>query len=155
LEKDIEDRIEKQVLLRAPRARVWRALTDPQQLGRWFASNPDIVGTVTLGGRLRAQVRYPGAEHATLEITIERLEPEQLLAWRWHPGAKPGVDTSGEPCTTVTFTLREAPEGTWLTVVESGFDLLTVERRAAAFRSNNAGWAQILLMMERDVVAPE
>src|SRR5205814_7100768 len=134
------DRIEKQILLRAPRARVWQALTDAGQFGTWFRAKLDTgfaVGQRTLG-----HITHPGYEHLRFEVTVERMEPEQLFALRWHPYAiDPKVDYSGEPTTLVEFKLAETADGTLLTVVESGFDQLPPGRREEAFRMNSQGWA--------------
>ena len=134
------DRIEKKVLLRAPRSRVWRALTNADEFGRWFGAR--LTGTFTPGARVRGPITHKGYEHLTLEITIERMEPERLVAWRWHPNAvDPAADYAAEPTTLVTFELEEVDGGTMVTVVESGFGSIPPARRAQAFRSNSQGWA--------------
>jgi uncharacterized protein YndB with AHSA1/START domain len=144
------DRIEKQVLLKAPRARVWRALTDVQEFGSWFRVNMETG--FSPGAVARGRIAHPGYEHLVLEVTVERMEPESLLSWRWHPAAvDPAVDYSNEPTTLVTFTLEDAPEGTRLTVVESGFDRIPPERRAEAFRMNEDGWTAQLQNVARHV----
>jgi len=144
------DRIEKQVLLRAPRARVWRALTDIREFGTWFRVK--LETGFALGAVARGHVTYPGYEHFVFEATVERMEPERLLSWRWHPApADAGVDYSKEPTTLVTFTLEDAPEGTRLTVVESGFDALPPERREQAFRMNEGGWTTQVENVSRHV----
>ncbi len=133
------DRIEKQVLLQATRARVWRALTDSAEFGTWF----QCVFTEPFrpGATLRGRLTYPGYEHHTLDVTIEAIEPERRFAFRWHPHAvDPAVDFSGEPTTLVEFLLEDAPGGVLLRVVESGFDSLPIERRASALKSNERGW---------------
>ena len=133
------DRIEKQVLLRAPRARVWRALTSAEEFGAWFGVT--IAGPFTPGARIRGQITHTGYEHLTMEITIERMEPERLFSWRWHPYAiDPAVDYASEPATLVVFELQDVPGGTLLTVVESGFDRIPLARRADAYRGNEEGW---------------
>lgn len=135
------DRIEEQVRLRAPRARVWRALTHADELGAWFGAN--LAGaTIAPGAHVVGRITHPGYEHVTFDVTIEEMVPERRFAWRWHPHAlDPAVDYSAEPRTLVTFTLEDAPEdGTLLRVVESGFDAIPVERRAAAFLGNGNGW---------------
>jgi len=135
------DRIEKQVLLRAPRARVWRALTDSQEFGRWFQAA--FTEPFSPGARVRGKITYPGYEHMTMDITIESMEPERVFSWRWHPGAaEPGEDFSAEPTTQVVFTLEDAEGGTLLTVVESGFDRIPLARRARAYKDNEGGWAE-------------
>jgi len=134
------DRIEKNVLLRAPRARVWRALTDAEAFGQWFGVK--LNGSFAPGARLRGQVTHKGYEHCPFEITIERMEPERLFSWRWHPHAiDPKADYSAEPTTLVVFELKEVEDGTLLTVVESGFEGIPLARRAAAYRGNEQGWA--------------
>lgn len=134
------DRVEKQILLRAPRSRVWRAVSDYKQFGEWF--RVALEGPFAPGARVRGKVTYPGYEHVTFEVQVERVEPERLLSWRWHPAAiEAGVDYSKEPTTLVVFELEEQPGGTLLKVVESGFDRLPPERRANAFRMNEQGWA--------------
>jgi uncharacterized protein YndB with AHSA1/START domain len=144
------DRIEKQVVLRAPRARVWRALTSAGEFGAWFGAK--IAGPFTPGARVRGQITTTGYEHVTMEITIERMEPERLFSYRWHPYAiDPAVDYSAEPTTLVIFELHDVPEGTLLTVVESGFDAIPLERRAAAYRANTGGWAAQMENIQRHV----
>ena len=82
-----------------------------------------LEGAFAPGARLTGRITTPGHEHVTMEITVERVEPEQLLSYRWHPYAvEPGVDYADEPTTLVEFRLAESPSGTRLTVVESGFD---------------------------------
>jgi uncharacterized protein YndB with AHSA1/START domain len=133
------DRIEKKVLLRAPRARVWRALTDADEFGTWFGVK--LLGTFAPGARVRGKVTHPGYEHVPFEIAIERMEPGRLFSWRWHPAAiEADVDYSAEPTTLVVFELEEVPGGTMLTVVESGFDRIPPARRAQAYRLNEEGW---------------
>jgi uncharacterized protein YndB with AHSA1/START domain len=148
------DRIEKTVLLRAPRPRVWQALTDPAQFGQWFGARLAPGTTFAPGRTARGPITHPGYEHVTLEITIEKMEPERLFSWRWHPGA---VDTkrdySKDPTTLVVFTLEDKDGGTLLTVVESGFDQVPSAYRATAFRSNRGGWAEQVKNIERHVTA--
>lgn len=144
------DRIEKQVLLRAPRARVWRALTDSQEFGTWFQakfSEPFRPGAV-----LKCQITYPGYEHVSFDMVVETVEPESYFTYRWHPHSdKPGVDYTGEPMTLVEFTLEEVEGGTLLKVVESGFDRLPLARRVEAFKSNEGGWAHQMTAIEEYV----
>ena len=146
------DRIEKDVLLRAPRSRVWRALTDAQEFGAWFGVK--LQGSFTAGARVQGQVTIPGYEHVTMDITIVRLDPERHFSWRWHPNAvEPGVDYSAEPTTLVEFHLEEVPGVTRLTVVESGFAGIPTARRANAFEANEGGWAAQLENIGRHVSA--
>lgn len=144
------DRIEKKVLLRAPRARVWQALADPEAFGQWFGVK--LAGSFAPGARVGGQITHEGYEHLPFEITVERMEPERLLSWRWHPHAiEPGVDYAAEPTTLVVFELDDVEGGTLLTVVESGFDGIPLARRAEAYRGNDEGWALQMQAIERYV----
>ena len=135
------DRIERSIVINAPRTRVWRALTDAEEFGTWFGAN--LKGqTFAAGQRARGQITYKGYEHIWFDIVIDRIEPQDLLSYRWHPYAMDAnVDYSKEEPTLVTFTLKDAPgQGTLLTVVETGFDRVPPERRMEAFRMNTLGW---------------
>ena len=151
------DCIEKQTLLKAPLERVWRAISDSQEFGIWFGvrfDGPFEPGT-RLTGKLvptdvdeevaRSQKPYEGQ---LFDITVERIEPMRHFSFRWHPYAiEPGMDYSKEPTTLVVFELEEVANGTRLTITESGFDNVPLDRRAAAFESNEGGWeAQIMLI---------
>jgi uncharacterized protein YndB with AHSA1/START domain len=152
------DRIEKRILLHAPRHRIWRALTDSKELGTWFGARFD--GPFTPGARLRGEI-VPTAVDAEVakaqepqagtpfEITVEEVEPERRFSFRWHPYAvDPGIDYSAEPTTLIVFTLEEAADGILLTVTESGFDRIPLARRAKAFTANEQGWAQMMNVIE-------
>jgi uncharacterized protein YndB with AHSA1/START domain len=153
------DRIEKNIMLRAPRSRVWRALTDFQEFGHWFGVTFDEP--FTLGARHRGTITGTKVDHAAavkeqrsyvgmpFEITIERLDAERVFAFRWHPGADQGVDVSAEPMTLVTFVLEDADRGTLLTVTESGFDRIPLSRRAKAFTDNEQGWTTMMSVIEQ------
>lgn len=131
------DRIEKTIILRAPRSRVWRALTNSSQFGEWFGAS--LAEPFSSGRKVRGPMITPGHTHFTFEVTVEQMEPERLFSWRWRPGGNPDVDPA-EPTTLVVFELEEVPEGTRLTVTESGFDRIPVSRRGKAYRENDEGW---------------
>jgi uncharacterized protein YndB with AHSA1/START domain len=142
------DRIEKQIVLKAPRARVWRAITNARELGTWFGL--DLHGELKEGETFRAKLTNKKYSHITLEMTVERMQPETLFSYRWHPNAiQEDVDYSSEPKTLVTFELEEHKDGTLLRVTESGFDQIPIARRATAFRSNGEGWGIQLKNVEK------
>ena len=134
------DRIERKILLKAPRKRVWQALSNAEEFGKWFGVK--LQGKVFAPGqRTQGQVTYPGYEHINFDVTVERVESERLLSWRWHPApVEKGVDYSAEPTTLVVFELKDVEGGTLLSVVESGFDKVPPHRRLEAFRQNSEGW---------------
>lgn len=134
------DRIEKKIVLNAPRARVWRAITIAKEFGTWFRMNVD--GEFAAGTTVSGKVTHPGFEHITVEMLVERIDPERYFSYRWHPyPMDPAVDYSAEPTTLVEFILEETEGGTEVTIVESGFDRLPLARRNEAFRMNDGGWA--------------
>lgn len=144
------DRIEKKIPLRAPKARVWRALTDPTEFGAWFRVKLD--GSFVVGKPVKGRITHPGYEHVTMEVTVERMDREQLFSYRWHPYAiDPKIDYSTEPTTLVEFRLEEVPGGTLLTVTESGFDRIPAGRRGEAYRMNSEGWGAQLENIQRHV----
>jgi uncharacterized protein YndB with AHSA1/START domain len=136
----MSDTIEKPRIIKAPRSRVWRAISDSKQFGAWFRfhfDGPFVANTLVVG-----VVKEPGYEGARAEFWVDRIEPEHTFSYRWHPFAiDPAVDYSSEPKTLVVFTLADHPEGTLLTIVESGFDAIPVERRGPALHANTGGWA--------------
>ncbi len=144
------DRIEKQIELKAPVSRVWRALTDYREFGEWFRvkfEGPFVAGQVS-----RGQITHPGYEHLRMEVVVQTIEPERYFSYTWHPYAIDAkVDYSKETPTLVEFRLEKNATGTLLKVTESGFDKIPSDRRAEAFRMNDNGWAQQLKNIESHV----
>lgn len=133
------DRIEKQLILDAPRSRVWRALTDVSEFNKWFGVS--LTQPFAPGAEVSGQIDIKNYEHVTMRIWIEAMEAERFFSFRWHPYAvEPGIDYAAEPTTLVAFSLEDAPAGTKLTIVESGFDAIPESRRAKAFSMNDKGW---------------
>jgi uncharacterized protein YndB with AHSA1/START domain len=153
------DRIEKKTVLRAPLERVWLAISDSTQFGTWFGvvfDGPFVAGKPLKGKVVptkvdpevaKSQEAYAGA---AFDITVDRIEPMKLMSFRWHPFAvDPKADYSAEPTTLVTFELHKVPEGTQLTITESGFDRVPVARRAKAFEMNEQGWTGQVALIQK------
>lgn len=152
------DRIEKQTVLPAPRERVWQAISQPARFGEWFGAELEgdfVPGRKTSGiivptkmdpDIAKMQEPYRGT---AFDLDVERVEPERLLAFRWHPGADPEVDTAKDPTTLVEFALEDAPGGTRLKITESGFDRLPADRRDEAYAGNADGWEKQLQLIDR------
>jgi len=155
------NQIEKKMLLRAPIQRVWRALADAKEFGTWFGVK--FEGTFKPGAQMKGilittavdaevakmQAQYKGTEFS---VTIEKMEQDRVFSFRWHPYAvDPKMDYSKEPTTLVTFALEEVAEGVMLTVTESGFDKIPLERRAMAFEANEGGWQIMVGVLEKFV----
>ncbi|SDN25801.1 SRPBCC family protein [Polaromonas sp. JS666] len=145
------DRIERSVHIKAAPSRVWKALTNAEEFGSWFGVA--LKGKrFTAGQQVQGHITIAGYEHVLFDVFIERVEPERLFSYRWHPYAvDPAVDYSKEPTTLVKFTLKAVGGGTLLSVVESGFDKIPVARREQAFRMNDGGWQGQMANIEKYV----
>jgi len=159
----ISDRIQKTVTLRAPRSRVWRAVSDSKEFGEWFGvrfdgpfkSNTPLRGAIT-PTRADAEVAnlQKPYEGMTFEIIVDRIEPERLFSFKWHPFAvEKGVDYSSEPMTLIVFELEDVADETRLTITESGFDQIPLERRARAFTANTGGWSKQVELIAKHLAA--
>jgi uncharacterized protein YndB with AHSA1/START domain len=147
------DRIEREIVLKAPRTRVWRALSNAEEFGNWFGASLKGQSFVP-GKRAQGRITYPGYEHLVLDVLVVEVEPERLLSFRWHPGAvDPALDYSQEPTTLVEFELRTVEGGTLLRLVESGFDKIPASRREEAFRLNSGGWDEQMGRIAKHVAA--
>lgn len=135
------NQIEKRIELKAPVARVWRALTDYREFGEWFRVK--LEGPFVPGQASRGHITYPGYEHLKWEAVVQTMEAERLFSFTWHPYAiDPDQDYSSEPSTLVEFRLEPIDGGTLLVLTESGFDQIPEGRRVEAFRMNDGGWTE-------------
>ena len=136
----MQDKIEKVVELKAPVARVWKAVTDHEEFGAWFRvklEGPFVVGEVS-----RGQITYPGYEHLKWEATVKTMNAEKLFAYTWCPDMDLiDLPPSEKPQTLVEFKLEPTATGTRLVITESGFDAMPdPKKRDDAMRRNEGGW---------------
>jgi uncharacterized protein YndB with AHSA1/START domain len=123
--------IERQIELRASPERVWRALTEPEEIRGWFGQSAEL--DLRPGG----SGRIDWDEHGSFFIRVEAVEPTTYLAWRW--AREPGVPVEDGPSTLVEFRLDPRPDGgTLLALRESGFE------RASDRETNVEGWTSEL-----------
>lgn len=158
------DRIEKKILLKAPRERVWRAISDANQFGYWFGVR--FEGAFAEGAQLTGRIvpTQVDAEIAAMQkpyegtpfsFIVDRIEPMTRIAFRWHPYAiEAGADYSQEPMTSILFELADAEGGILLTISESGFDRIPLARRAEAFAANDGGWEAQTRLVEKFLALP-
>jgi uncharacterized protein YndB with AHSA1/START domain len=143
-------RIDREIEIEASPERVWRALTDANELLDWFQMR--IEGEIAVGNDVWMTYTKQAGQRGLVRI-VELTKPRRVV-WRWHPGMKdPNVDYSREPQTTVTFTLEPTPRGTRLSVSETGFDEVSLERRAKVYADNTQGWATVLVWLQKHVEA--
>lgn len=158
------DQIEKQIVLKASRERVWQAISDSTAFGKWFGvefDGPFTSGTRMTGRIVPTQVDPEVArlqephKGKPFQILVETIDPMTQFAFRWHPFAiDPNHDYSQEPMTLVTFELFDGQGGTLLKITESGFDQIPIERRAQAFHANDGGWAHQTKLIEKYLAIP-
>jgi uncharacterized protein YndB with AHSA1/START domain len=145
-------RIDRTIEIQAPPERVWRALTDSEELSAWFQVH--IEGEIAAGGEVWMTSVHPQHAGQRWPVRIVELTPFQRVVWRWHPGeVDPAIDYTRAPQTTVTFTLEPTGRGTRLSVSETGFDAIELARRAKAYADNTQGWTEVLVWLQKYVEA--
>lgn len=136
-------RIDRNIEIRVPRERVWRALTTAAELSTWFQVS--IEGLIATGNEVVMTTTNPAYAGQRFRVRFVELTAPERFVWQWHPGAvDPKVDYSREPWTTVTFSLEAIEAGTRLAVAETGFDEISLERRAKVYGDNSQGWTEVL-----------
>jgi uncharacterized protein YndB with AHSA1/START domain len=141
--KDDPDRLERSIELCAPRARVWKAISNPSEFAAWFGLGEpfELVGRFEPGAAIASKERTDGGDRIEHFCTIEAVEPERRLSFLWPLDSVPeGADPARQPRTRVEFRLEEIAGGTRLTLIESGFAALPAALRGKRAQ-NDEGWA--------------
>ncbi len=134
-----KDTIERQVVLNAPRQKVWEAITKADLISRWFGTDTKIP-SLSVG----QEILFEWADYDyRCRAIIEKVEPQSCFAYRWEHGkADFDLPIVEETLTLVTFTLEDAGEGTRLTVVETGF--ASLPEGVGSYEDNSSGWTHEL-----------
>lgn len=147
----VQDKIERQVVLKATPERVWRALTDIQEFAQWFGVTIRS-GDFKPGARIECTSVHDDCAGELFFFDVVRMDAPHSLVWRWHPGLKdPALDYSQESMTEVAFRLEAAESGTRLTIVESGFEKIRLERRLKVLGENSHGWDEQIKSIQKHV----
>ncbi len=155
----VPDAIRKEIVLKAPLDKVWAAISDPAQFGTWFGicfDAPVFTPDTPITGHIRPTAVDPDVAEAQkpyegtpVSFSVGEIRPKTLFQLRWHPYAiDKDKDYSAEPMTLITFALREVDGGVHLTLTESGFENIPLERRAQAFEMNDGGWTAQMKLIE-------
>jgi uncharacterized protein YndB with AHSA1/START domain len=140
-------RIDKTIEVEAPPDRVWRALTEAEELSAWLQVK--IEGDIAPGVEVWMTSVHPEHPGQRFRVRFTEMIPPRRFVWEWHPGAvDPSVDYSREPRTTVTFTLEPSERGTRLSVSETGFDAIALARRAKVYTDNRQGWDAVTVWLK-------
>lgn len=131
----MKDVITQEIVVKADQVVVFSAITEPEQIVKWFPSA--IEGSLEAGD---SPILNFG-EHGKNQILVVDKKPHEYFSYRWVPGANHFVgDVSSVPNTLVEFFLETTDEGVKVTVKESGFAALPEELAAPAFEQNSGGW---------------
>ena len=159
------DQIVKEIVIKAPQEKVWRAISNAREFGEWFGVEFDgeFAPGKPISGRITPTKVDPAVaeiqkSHAGFPFTIvvDRIDPMHTFSYRWHPFAiDPDVDYSKESMTLVTFALEPSNGGTKLRLTESGFDSIPLDRRADAFEANEEGWTMQMQLVEKYLLLPQ
>src|SRR6516225_2213268 len=145
-------RIDRSIEIKAPPERVWRALTTAEELSAWFQVR--IEGEIAPGNEVWMTSTHPEHRGVRFQVRFVEMTPPARFVWQWHPGAvDPAIDYSKEASTTVTFTLEPAGTGTRLSVAETGFDAISLQRRAKVYQDNTQGWTTVVTWIQKYVEA--
>jgi uncharacterized protein YndB with AHSA1/START domain len=138
-------RIDRTIEIQAPPERVWRALTNAKELSTWFQVT--VEGDIAPGNEVWMTSVCKG-QTVRFRVLFVEMTPPTRFVWQWHPGAvDPNIDYSKEPRTTVTFTLEPSGSGTRVSLAETGFNEISLARRAKVFGDNNQGWTEVLVWL--------
>ncbi len=129
-----QNEIRRTIVLPVARQKVWEAITDPKKLVKWFGNHIEMdrlaVGEMIIFGWDEDLVRGMIAE----------VSPQNRFAYHWEAGHNNSEPYEEMPTTLVTFTLSDVPEGTQLTMVETGFAALPDNLKLWQLQENNSGW---------------
>jgi uncharacterized protein YndB with AHSA1/START domain len=143
-------RIDRSIDIKAPPERVWRALTNVAELSSWF--QVAIEGDIAPGSEVWMMSVHAHRAGQRFRVRFLEMTPPARFVWEWHPGeVDANIDYSREPRTIVTFTLEPTAEGTRLSVTESGFDEISLARRAKVYSDNSQGWTEVLGWLQKYV----
>lgn len=143
-------KINRSIEIQASPERVWQSLTDPRELSAWFQVS--IEGSMEPGKEVWMTSQTGDCNGRRFCVRIVEMSPPRRFVWKWHPGAvDAAVDYSREPLTTVTFTLEPVGSATRLSVSETGFDEVSLARRAKVYHDNFQGWAEVLVWLKDHV----
>lgn len=128
--------VERSIWIAAPQERVWRAVTDPIQIEKWFS--PGMSWKLTaleVGGRLFIPDPETGEE--TNVQVVQLVEPPRRFILQALP-VSPGASDS------TTYLLQEEQNGTRLTVTHSGYEFMPEDGRWSAMEQNAFGFGMMV-----------
>jgi uncharacterized protein YndB with AHSA1/START domain len=140
----MQDKIERKIIIKAPKEQVYAAITNPELIIKWF---PDAIEGNFAEGE---QPIFNFGEHGKSRIYVVAMRPHDYFAYRWVPGSSHFMgDVLSTETTLVEFSLAENDDATEVTMVESGFAKIPAKLAEAAFAQNSNGWNFMLGRLEK------
>lgn len=107
--------------INAPREKVYRAWTDPQELKQWFAPSKDFKTLVPQmdvrsGGNYRVEMHAPDGKIHKLVGRFQEVQPPAKLVYTWRWESNPDEEE-----TLVTVEFHDAGAGTELVLTHERF----------------------------------
>jgi uncharacterized protein YndB with AHSA1/START domain len=119
---------------------IWKALTDGGLIRRWMPMEPTGFEAVE-GNRFTFHTTPGGAWDGTIHCEVLEVVPAERFAFAWKGGDESNVGYGAPLDTVVTVTLSEAPGGTRVRLVHSGFVL---PKNETAFTGMSQGWPKVV-----------
>ena len=123
----------------APVEKVWAAVTEAEHISLWF-------GQAAITGRgVGATGTLTWPDHGPVPLRVEAFDAPRTVSYRWSNDdalGQPPTELDIAHSTVFTFTLEPVTDGTLLTVVESGFDLLARDPHLEA--EPTRGWDDLI-----------
>ncbi len=122
--------IEKRIVLNAAVSRVWKAITDPAELGKWMLMPTDFEAVPGRDFTFKAESseKWDGI----IYCTVKEIEENKKLVFTWN-AAMANAET------VVSIELKEVGDKTELTLIHSGWDKLPANKEEMR-KAHNEGW---------------
>lgn len=140
----MQDSIQREIIINASREKVYEAISDPEQVVKWFPET--LEGNYAVG----EQPVFGFGDHGKNQVCIVDAVPHEYFAFRWVPGGNHFLgDVLSVATTLVEFRLAEHPDGACkVTLSESGFASLPTEIAESSHQQNSGGWNFMLGRLE-------
>lgn len=130
-----KDQIQRTIDLPVDMSRAWRAISTPEGIANWFSDH------VSFEAKVGAEIVFDWDDYGINYGAVEAIDPPNRFSFRWLSGdAGLNIPIDVNNSTLVVMELTEIPNGTRLTVTESGFSNLPANMRKAEYHKNESGW---------------
>lgn len=140
----MQDKIEREITIKAPKERIYEAIADPKKVVQWFPET--LEGSYQVG----ESPIFGFGEHGKNQVYIVDAKPHEYFAYRWVPGSNHFMgDVLSVPNTLVEFRIEESGDACKVTLTETGFSKLPAEVAEESLKQNTGGWEFMLDRLEK------